>query len=305
MDNKETNLEVTTTNEINNENVNVENNVETSNTNIVASEVSTNETPSEENSNVQPVETSENVTPVEETKTNEVRIINNEIELIIDEPGKDEVQEEEKVEEKVEKKRLLPFISNDDLFMIIVALVLVIAGMNLSKIYEFISKKKFKLDPSPIVTPNENNGNTNGENDNENVVDATKEYTLNCSKKNSDENYVFDYVYTINYKGTAYKMVYEIRSIDLSKIEDENEYNEKLSILNDFSNNSFQYTENALGLNGSEIVINDDGTFTQTLDLNVAQKKDINKVKEVMFYEVNDPIDMIKTKFENKGYTCK
>ena len=186
MDNKETNLEVTTTNEINNENVNVENNVETSNTNIVVSEVSTNETPSEENSNVQPVETSENVTPVEETKTNEVRIINNEIELIIDEPGKDEVQEEEKVEEKVEKKRLLPFISNDDLFMVIVALVLVIAGMNLSKIYEFISKKKFKLDPSPIVTPNENNSNTNGEN--ENVVDATKEYTLNCSKKNSDKN---------------------------------------------------------------------------------------------------------------------
>ena len=76
--------------------------------------------PSENTNNVE-----KKIEETTEDKPREVRIINNEIELIIDEPKK----EEEKVEEvvaPVEGKRLLPFIKNDDLFLLISAIILLV-----------------------------------------------------------------------------------------------------------------------------------------------------------------------------------
>lgn len=244
------------------------------------------------------VTNNEVVQTVEVSNPNEVKIINNEIELVIDDPNKKEEVVEEVVEEpKVEGKRLLSFISNDDLFLVVCAIVLIVIGLNLSTIHNLFSKNEYSV----------GGGTENPENPGENPTPPAeaKEQVLTCTKKNDESNYVFDYVYTINYKGTAYKMVYEIKSIDFNLIEDETEKNEKMEVLSKFVNDSFEYTEMALTLNGSEIDINEDGTFTQTIDLVVADSAAINRVSEVMFYNVSDSFNLIKTKFKNKGYTCK
>jgi len=242
-------------------------------------------------------------TKVEETNTEvadkprEVRIINNEIELIIDEPKVEEEKKEEVVA-PVEGKRLLPFIKNDDLFLLVSAIILVVVGLNLDKIHNFFSNKTYKLDPSydaPIVDEPEV----------DNPIVDNNEYTLTCTKKNSESDYIFDYVYTLNYKVTANQMIYAIKPIDFSLIEDPEEMERKKIKFMEFTNNEFAYLDNALLVGGSHLEVELDQSYVQTIDLTVANKKEINKVKEVMFFNVDDSFESIKTKFINKGYECK
>ena len=310
MDNKELN-EVTPNNDVESVETKVEETTEVVNEEVVENasventEVAqvTAETPvttEAQSAEIAPVENTNNVEQkVEETaedKPREVRIINNEIELIIDEPKK----EEEKVEEKVapvESKRLLPFIKNDDLFLLVSAIILVVVGLNLDKIYNFFSNKTYKLDPSydvPVVEEPE--------------VDKpidNNEYTLTCTKKNSEIDYIFDYVYILNYKGTANKMTYSVKPIDFSLIEDIEEMDRKKIKFIELMNDEFSYLDNALLVGGSHLEVSDDQSFVQTIDLTVANKNEINKVKEVMFFNVNDSFASIKTKFINNGYECK
>lgn len=231
---------------------------------------------------------------------NEVRIINGEIELNIDEK-KEETVESAPLEEKKESKRLLPFISNDDLFLLVAGIVLVIAAMNLDNLYNFFSKNKFQLDYTEEQSPtvNDNNGNQNV------VDDSNKEYIIKCSKKNSGSVYAYDYMYIVKYKNKAYEMSYGIKSVDLDSIDDKGKYNKIVNELNKFESENYAYIINAKELNGSTIKIGEMGTFTQVIDLTVANREDINEVKEIMFFDVNDSVDTIKKNFKNEGYTCK
>ena len=137
------------------------------------------------------------------------------------------------------------------------------------------------------------------------LAEDSNEYTLTCSKKNSETDYIFDYVYTVKYKGVAYQMTYEIKSTDLSIITDQEEYDRKSAALSTFVDSKFLYLDNALNMEGSYLETNDDGTFKQTIDLNKVTKNEINEIEEVMFFEIDDSINLIRTKFENNDYVCE
>ena len=126
---------------------------------------------------------------------NGVKIVNNEIELKIDEPKKEEIEvpvEEVKVEKK-ESKRIIPWVKNEDLMIILLAIIMILVVFNLDNISNLISKKKYKL-PSSSDT---------GETNNPTPVEEDKEIVLSCSKKNDENLYAYDYKFIVNYKKYA------------------------------------------------------------------------------------------------------
>ena len=71
---------------------------------------------------------------------NGVKIVNNEIELKIDEPKKEEIEvpvEEVKVEKK-ESKRIIPWVKNEDLMIILLAIIMILVVFNLDNISNLI-----------------------------------------------------------------------------------------------------------------------------------------------------------------------
>lgn len=223
---------------------------------------------------------------------NGVKIVNNEIELKIDEPKKEEIEvpvEEVKVEKK-ESKRIIPWVKNEDLMIILLAIIMILVVFNLDNISNLISKKKYKL-PSSSDT---------GETNNPTPVEEDKEIVLSCSKKNDENLYAYDYKFIVNYKKYAYKITYEIKALDSSKLSDEAK--EELAKL---ETSTMAYIDNASSFEGSEIKNNTDGTFTQLIDLTVARKSDINKIEEIMPFNTSDNIGVIQRSLEKNGYTCK
>ena len=71
---------------------------------------------------------------------NGVKIVNNEIELKIDEPKKEEIEvpvEEVKVEKK-ESKRIIQWVKNEDLMIILLAIIMILVVFNLDNISNLI-----------------------------------------------------------------------------------------------------------------------------------------------------------------------
>lgn len=207
-------------------------------------------------------------------------------------------QEEKKVKQK---KNLLPWVSNDDLVLIVSAIILVLGTFNIEKIYSLFSKHKFQVDSSEKINKNENK-EQNSEKKEEN-----KERILICTKKNSINNYVLDINYNVKYNEKVYQMTYEIKAVDLDKLElEENEKINRENLLSNLILSYENYKNHVSEKEGSEITDFKEEGFVQIIDFSKITKEVINgSDKEIVFFELNDTYENIKKNFEDEGYTCE